>query len=166
MFLAIALDDPLFALHSDLGLINAWRQAGRPLEVHLYERGGHGFGMSGKTASSALWIDQFYAWMKDSGFLEHTDTAVKSATGYSVSRTTIGELLDDPAANAILKKHLPMIAGSDQVNPRPVGPQSRPFCGCHSWGRILVSCKRMLPTARSGICRSAPEESYVPDRRT
>lgn len=117
MFLTIALDDPLFAVKSDLGLINAWRQAGRPLEVHLYERGGHGFGMSGKTAAAALWIGQFYAWMKDSGFLAKQVAGVQpKASGYSVAQTTIGDFLQNAAAKAILDKHLPMIANSDQIN--------------------------------------------------
>lgn len=66
MFLAIALDDNLFAAGSkSFGLIDAWRQAKVPLEVHLYEKGGHGFGMRGVSAGSALWIDQFHAWLKD-----------------------------------------------------------------------------------------------------
>ena len=39
--------------------------AKRPIEVHLYEKGGHGFGMSGRFAGPALWIDSFHAWMKD-----------------------------------------------------------------------------------------------------
>lgn len=66
MFLAIALDDPLFAAGGkSLGLIDAWRQAKVPIEVHLYEKGGHGFGMRGVSAASALWIDEFHAWLKD-----------------------------------------------------------------------------------------------------
>lgn len=66
MFLAIALDDPLFAAGGkSLGLIDAWRQAKVPLEVHLYEKGGHGFGMRGVSAGSALWIEEFHAWLKD-----------------------------------------------------------------------------------------------------
>jgi acetyl esterase/lipase len=69
MFVAIALDDPLFAKGRRLGLIDAWRAAGRPIEAHLYERGGHGFGMSSRDAAPALWIDEFYAWMKDRGLL-------------------------------------------------------------------------------------------------
>ena len=69
MFLAISLDDPLFAAGKSLGLIESWRTAKRPLEVHLYEKGGHGFGMSGRFSGSALWIDQFAAWMKDRGIL-------------------------------------------------------------------------------------------------
>ncbi len=65
MFLAISLDDPLFGQGKPLGLIQSWRDARRPVEVHLYEKGGHGFGMSGRSNGPALWIDSFYAWMKD-----------------------------------------------------------------------------------------------------
>ena len=65
MFLAIALDDPLFGAGRPLTLIESWRGAKRPLEVHLYEKGSHGFGMANWSAGSALWIDEFYAWMKD-----------------------------------------------------------------------------------------------------
>ena len=65
MFLAVALDDPLFAAKRPLGLIDSWRNAGRPLEVHLYEKGGHGFSMQPQFAGAALVLDQFLAWMRD-----------------------------------------------------------------------------------------------------
>jgi acetyl esterase/lipase len=65
MFLALALDDPLFAIGKPLGLIQSWRDAKRPLEVHLYERGGHGFGLARRSAASSLWADEFIAWLKD-----------------------------------------------------------------------------------------------------
>lgn len=65
MFVAIALDDPLFGAGKSLDLIDSWRKAHRPIEVHLYERGGHGFGMTGRTAAARLWIDEFTAWMMD-----------------------------------------------------------------------------------------------------
>jgi acetyl esterase/lipase len=70
MFLAIALDDPLFATGKSLGLIDSWRTAKRPVEAHLYEKGSHGFGMSNRSEGSALWIDEFYAWMKDRGVIK------------------------------------------------------------------------------------------------
>jgi acetyl esterase/lipase len=68
-FLAVALDDPLMARGKSLGLIDSWRASGRPVEVHLYQQGGHGFGMSHIKAAPALWIEEFYAWMKDRGVL-------------------------------------------------------------------------------------------------
>jgi acetyl esterase/lipase len=70
MFVALAMDDPLMAKGKSLDLIASWRSAGRPIEAHLYERGGHGFGMSNRSAASGLWIDEFYAWMKDRGLLK------------------------------------------------------------------------------------------------
>lgn len=65
MFLAIALDDQLFAKGKSLGLIESWRQAGRPLEVHLYEKGNHGFSFNPAFHSSALYLAEFVAWLKD-----------------------------------------------------------------------------------------------------
>lgn len=70
MFVAIALDDPLFAKGKPLALIDSWRAAGRPVEAHLYERGSHGFGMDSRFAGAALWPDEFHAWMKDRGLLQ------------------------------------------------------------------------------------------------
>jgi acetyl esterase/lipase len=71
MFNAIAADDPLIPL-DDLGVVTSWRAAHRPVEFHLYEHGGHGFGMNRKGTTSDLWIDEFYAWMKDRGLLKPT----------------------------------------------------------------------------------------------
>ena len=42
---------------------------GAPVELHVYEHGGHGFGASHQGTTSDLWIEQFYAWMKARGEL-------------------------------------------------------------------------------------------------
>lgn len=62
MFTAIANDDPLFG-NTDYGLVQAWKKAGGAVEMHVYEKGDHGFGMHRRGTTSDLWIDQFYAWM-------------------------------------------------------------------------------------------------------
>ncbi len=64
LFAAIALDDNLFATGKPMALVQSWRDAGRPIEAHLLGKGGHGFGLRGSKAS-ALWIDEFYAWLQD-----------------------------------------------------------------------------------------------------
>lgn len=69
MFVALALDDQLMARDPDFGLIRAYRAANRSVEAHFYASGAHGFGMQRKTPNSALWIDQFYAWMQDRGVI-------------------------------------------------------------------------------------------------
>jgi acetyl esterase/lipase len=69
LFLALAADDRLFA-NGDFGLVNSWQQAGQPLELHLFEKGGHGFGMKKQGLSSDAWPEQFWTWMRMRGLVE------------------------------------------------------------------------------------------------
>ncbi|RYE02766.1 MAG: alpha/beta hydrolase [Sphingomonadales bacterium] len=69
MFVALAADDPLFG-NTGFGLIESWRTAKRPVEFHLYEQGGHGFGMYQKETTSTGWFEAFAQWMKMHGFLK------------------------------------------------------------------------------------------------
>jgi acetyl esterase/lipase len=69
VFLALAADDPLFG-NGDFGLVSSWKKAGRPVELHFYERGGHGFGMKKQGLSSDVWPEQFWAWMRMRGLVE------------------------------------------------------------------------------------------------
>jgi acetyl esterase/lipase len=69
MFVALAADDPLFG-NGGTGLIDSWRSAHRPVEFHLYEQGGHGFGMYPKPTTSTGWFDAFTRWLAMHGFLQ------------------------------------------------------------------------------------------------
>jgi acetyl esterase/lipase len=68
LFAAIAADDQRFGGHG-FGLVEAWIAAKRPAELHVFAKGGHGFGMNSLGTSSDHWIDEFYWWMQASGFL-------------------------------------------------------------------------------------------------
>lgn len=72
MFVALAADDPLFA-GGGFGIVESWRSAGRPVEFHLYEQGGHGFGMYQKTTTSTGWFPAFADWLWMHGFLTRHD---------------------------------------------------------------------------------------------
>jgi acetyl esterase/lipase len=69
LFVALAADDPFFA-NAGFGLIESWKAAKRPVEFHLYEQGGHGFGMYPKETTSTGWFDAFVSWMKMRGLLD------------------------------------------------------------------------------------------------
>jgi acetyl esterase/lipase len=69
MFVALAADDPFFA-NSGFGLIESWKAAKRPVEFHLYEQGGHGFGMYPKTTTSTGWFSAFSRWLDMHGMLK------------------------------------------------------------------------------------------------
>lgn len=69
IFVALAADDPLFG-NGGFGLIDSWRAAKRPVEFHLFEQGGHGFGMYPKTTTSTGWFEEFTRWMAMHGWLK------------------------------------------------------------------------------------------------
>jgi acetyl esterase/lipase len=69
LFVALAADDPFFA-NAGYGLIDSWRAAKRPVEFHLYEQGGHGFGMYQKTTTSTGWFDGFARWLGMHGYFK------------------------------------------------------------------------------------------------
>lgn len=69
LFVALAADDPLLG-NTGYGLIDSWRTAKRPVEFHLYEQGGHGFGMYQKKTTSTGWFGAFSRWLGMHGYLK------------------------------------------------------------------------------------------------
>jgi len=78
-FLAVAADDALFGAQG-FGLAQAWQAAGRPMELHFYDKGSHGFGMKRQGSSSDLWPDEFLGWMRGRGLLDTKRQAGPAAT--------------------------------------------------------------------------------------
>lgn len=69
MFVVLAQDDPLFS-RNEYGLITSWREAGVPVEFHLYQNGGHGFGLGNPGKTSTGWFSQFILWLEVNGFMK------------------------------------------------------------------------------------------------
>ncbi len=67
MFNVIATDDFLF--RGQFGIIDSWYNAGIPVEFHLYQNGGHGFGLGNPNRTSNRWFDAFIHWLNVNGFL-------------------------------------------------------------------------------------------------
>jgi acetyl esterase/lipase len=67
MFNVIATDDFLF--RGQFGVIDSWFKAGRPVEFHLYQSGGHGFGLGNPDRTSNKWFDAFIHWLDVNDFL-------------------------------------------------------------------------------------------------
>ena len=78
LFIALAADDPFFG-NSGYGLIDSWKAAKRPVEFHLYEQGGHGFGMYPKETTSTGWFDAFVRWLGMHGMLKPTGSGRSGA---------------------------------------------------------------------------------------
>lgn len=65
-FIATSADDPLLK-DAAIPMFQAWRAAGRPAELHLFEKGGHGYGMNLQGFTSDHWFDEFVWWMQSRG---------------------------------------------------------------------------------------------------
>lgn len=68
LFVALASDDPLM-FHGDFGLIKSWWDAKRPVELHLYQNGGHGFGLGYPDRTANGWFPVFVHWLEVNKFL-------------------------------------------------------------------------------------------------
>ena len=55
-------------------------------------------------------------WMIAAALIAMSPMPALAQTAYSSSTTEIGTLLDDPAAKAVLAKHIPEMTTSDQVD--------------------------------------------------
>ena len=69
LFVVVAADDPFFG-GGETGIIKSWIAAKRPVELHLFERGGHGFGMYPKETTSTGWFEEFARWLGMHGMLK------------------------------------------------------------------------------------------------
>ncbi|WP_206244897.1 alpha/beta hydrolase [Novosphingobium terrae] len=68
MFDALALDDPLFPSQG-FPIAQGWLAARRPVEIHGYQQGSHGFGLGVPGTTTTLVMDEFVAWMAMQGML-------------------------------------------------------------------------------------------------
>jgi len=62
-FIAGAADDA-YQPNDPILLYSAWRRAGATAELHLYERGGHGFDLHPQGTTSDHWFDAFLRWLE------------------------------------------------------------------------------------------------------
>jgi len=63
MFLTMARDDPVDS-ENVLRLALAMKRAQRPVELHLYSSGGHGYGLRRTNSASTTWTDPAATWLK------------------------------------------------------------------------------------------------------
>jgi acetyl esterase/lipase len=71
MFIAAATDDNLGLAPDSVALYEKWTQATKPAELHMYAKGGHGFGMHKHNIPTDHWIDRFADWLDLQGFLKN-----------------------------------------------------------------------------------------------
>jgi acetyl esterase/lipase len=69
MFILAATDDPLGLAPHSVNLYRDWTAAGKSAELHLFSKGGHGFGMRKQKVATDHWIERFAEWLEVLGWL-------------------------------------------------------------------------------------------------
>lgn len=69
LFIAVADDDNERMTTTATGLLDNWKKAKRPAELHVFADGGHGFGMNKKGKACDAWTDLLAQWMARTGVL-------------------------------------------------------------------------------------------------
>ena len=64
LFLASAMNDAIsFGVHT--GLVKAWKAVNKPVEIHMYATGGHGFGMAKRGLPHDTWPERLGDWLRN-----------------------------------------------------------------------------------------------------
>jgi acetyl esterase/lipase len=70
IFIAAATDDDLGLASHSVHIYEKWVGAKQPAELHMYERGKHGFGMHKQNLPVDKWIERFGDWLEMQGLLK------------------------------------------------------------------------------------------------
>ena len=70
MFIAAASDDSLGLAPVSVALYEKWTDAKKSAELHMYAKGGHGFGVHKHNLPTDHWIDRFAEWLELQGYLQ------------------------------------------------------------------------------------------------
>jgi len=68
-FLVAATDDKSVPVENSIQFYQALKRNGVSAEMHLYQKGGHGFGMN-QNSPAAMWTQNAESWLRTSGWLE------------------------------------------------------------------------------------------------
>jgi acetyl esterase/lipase len=69
LFIGAAQDDPQLPAINSVEIFQRWTKAGLPAELHIYEKGGHGFGFRRHGLPADRWPASFEAWLAAHGYL-------------------------------------------------------------------------------------------------
>ncbi len=69
LFICAASDDQLKLAPKSVLLYSKWLEAGQPAELHIYEKGGHGFGMGKQNNPVDNWSNVYLDWLRFHKFL-------------------------------------------------------------------------------------------------
>ena len=95
VFLVHTTADRSVPLENSLLFYDALRKANVPVEMHVYERGEHGFGVRADLGPTSAWVERWFEWMRARGWLP--------PAGGDARRTTAAAVDAEPRGRAASK---------------------------------------------------------------
>ena len=99
LFIAAASDDPLNAEGQNEMLYNKWLKAKDSVEMHIYKKGGHGFGMKRQDLSSDTWVDRLSDWMDQLGLYKPITDEKSDAQKFKEGMAGLTKIYDERLHN-------------------------------------------------------------------
>ncbi|GAB4498329.1 MAG: hypothetical protein OHK0019_33470 [Saprospiraceae bacterium] len=78
LFLAISNNDVLVTSNSSSQLYEMWHKAEKPVELHIFGNGEHGFGARQNGALTDAWMPSFENWLVANGFISKSENKLES----------------------------------------------------------------------------------------
>jgi hypothetical protein len=69
------VDDPIVKVGASLALFHDLLSKGVPAELHVFEKGGHGWGLGAPGTLVASWPGLFARWCRSHGFIPTTSSS-------------------------------------------------------------------------------------------
>ena len=66
----LCADDDQIAARGSAHLYTKWKEAGKTAELHIYSKGGHGFGLNKRGLPVDTWIERFGQWLEVQGLMK------------------------------------------------------------------------------------------------
>lgn len=70
LFVLAATNDNLGLTHLSVDLYRKWLESHHSAELHIYAKGGHGFGMRAQNLPTDHWIERFTDWLEEEDLLK------------------------------------------------------------------------------------------------
>ncbi|KAG9538141.1 hypothetical protein KCV01_g26734, partial [Aureobasidium melanogenum] len=89
-FLAQAADDPIANIGNSLVMFDALKKNDVDAELHVFDKGGHGWGLGDPSSAVAAWPRLFAAWARRNGFFSAVDASpfARAASDTPAAKTT------------------------------------------------------------------------------
>lgn len=85
-FIAVASDDQMQLVPHSLDIYSRWQALKQPAELHVYEKGGHGFGMKKLQMPTDKWIDDFGDWLMQRGLIKNNPSTKAGTASAQITK--------------------------------------------------------------------------------